>query len=222
MTTERPRLRVSELALLADLVELRDRSHLALRYDDEFAVVFIGDDADLTHPSFTGSRKVSMRVLRRYRLLGLLELTSETDVAWTFGLVDGIHDQLDVLRRDAGLPSQIGEAVSRAARAEGRVTELEAQELAGREHRLARARRDARRITRAPIGLLFIGALAVTIVNVVGQGSGVVTAIGIGLAGLMLVDYFFGHSAATLSHRFEEWVTRRRGAHYERVARPEN
>ncbi len=214
MTTERARLRVSELALLADLVEFRDRSHRVLRYEDEFEVVFIGDDADLTHPSFTGSRKASRRILRRYRQLGLLELTSETDAAWTFGLVDGIHDQL-VLRRDAGLPSQIGEAESRAARAEGRVTEFEAQELAGREHRLARARRDARRITGATIGLLFIAALAVTIVNVVGQGSGVVTAIGIGLAALMLVDYFFGH-------RFEEWVTRRRRAHYERVARPEN
>src|SRR5688572_8194813 len=102
---DRPRLSTAEVSLLAELVDLRDRSHLAGRHSDEFAVVYIGDDADLTHPSFVGSRKVRLRTLRRFRRLGLLEVTSETDAAWTFDFVDGIHDRWDLLKRDAGLPS---------------------------------------------------------------------------------------------------------------------
>lgn len=87
------RLRPDEVTLFNDLIAHRDSSHLAGRYDDEFVVVFVGTEGDLTHPSFVGHRPVSMRTLRRFRLLGLLDVLSETDAALVFDLADNFRDR---------------------------------------------------------------------------------------------------------------------------------
>lgn len=87
------RLRPDEVTLFNDLIAHRDSSHLAGRYDDEFAVVFVGTEGDLTHPGLIGHRPVSMRTLRRFRLLGLLDVLSETDAALVFDLADNFRDR---------------------------------------------------------------------------------------------------------------------------------
>lgn len=76
-----------EVSLFNDLN--RERSHLAGRYDDEFVVAFAGNEGDLTHGAITGSRRVSMRTLRRFEALGLLDVLARTDAAMAFDLTGG-------------------------------------------------------------------------------------------------------------------------------------
>jgi hypothetical protein len=81
-------LRPDEVALFTDLIDYHERSGLAGQLDDEFAVVFVGNDGDLTHPGLGNGRRVSMRTLRRFEKLGLIEILTRTDAAMTFGLAD--------------------------------------------------------------------------------------------------------------------------------------
>jgi hypothetical protein len=81
-------LRPDEVALFTDLIDYHERSSLAGQLDDEFAVVFVGNNGDLTHPGLSHGRPVSMRTLRRFEKLGLIEILTRTDAAITFGLAD--------------------------------------------------------------------------------------------------------------------------------------
>jgi hypothetical protein len=96
------RLRPDEVSLFNDLIDYRERSHLAGRYDDEFLVAFVGNDGDLTHAGLSGSRRVSMRSLRRFEALGLLDVISRTDAAIAFDLVDGFREQWGRLLASSG------------------------------------------------------------------------------------------------------------------------
>lgn len=81
-------LRPDEAALFQDLIDYHEREALVGRLDDEFLVAFIGNDGDLTHPGLVGSRAVSMRTLRHFLKLQLIDVLTETDAALSFALSD--------------------------------------------------------------------------------------------------------------------------------------
>jgi hypothetical protein len=87
-------LRPQDLALLRDLIDYQDRAELASIHDAEFLVVFILNDGDLTHPAIAGSRRVSMRSLKRLDRIGALDVQSETDAAIAFWLADRARELL--------------------------------------------------------------------------------------------------------------------------------
>jgi hypothetical protein len=101
-----PILRPDEVSLFNELVDYRDRSHLAGRHDDEYVVVFIGSEGDLTHPGLAKPRQVSMRTLRRFESLGLLDVLNRTDAAMAFDLADDFRDKWDRL---TGGPAAAGD-----------------------------------------------------------------------------------------------------------------
>lgn len=86
-------LRPEEVSLLRDLMDYRERSQLAGRYDDEFVVVFTGSSGDLTHGGLAGNRPVSMRTLHRFDALGLLDISSRTDASIVFDLADDYRER---------------------------------------------------------------------------------------------------------------------------------
>jgi hypothetical protein len=96
-------LRPDESTLLRDMLDYRERSHLANRYDDSFAVAFTGHDGEMSHPGLGSSRNVSMRTLRRFEKLGLLDVISRGESALEFDLVDDIHTRISGL--ETGPPS---------------------------------------------------------------------------------------------------------------------
>ena len=81
-------LRPDEITLFTELIDYHERSGLVGRPDEEFAVAFVGNDGDLTHPGLGHGRQVSMRTLRRFDKLDLIEILTQTDAAMTFGLAD--------------------------------------------------------------------------------------------------------------------------------------
>lgn len=56
-------------------------------------VAFVGNEGDLTHPGLGRGRPVSMRTLRRFERLGLIEVLSQTDAAMTFALADDFRER---------------------------------------------------------------------------------------------------------------------------------
>jgi hypothetical protein len=63
-----PRLRPDEVALFTDLIDYHERSNLAGQLDDEFAVVSVGNDGDLT--AVAQSAKLSPNPPIRAGILG--------------------------------------------------------------------------------------------------------------------------------------------------------
>lgn len=96
-----PRLRPDEVTLFTELIDYHERSSLVGRPDEEFAVAFVGNDGDLTHPGLGHGRPVSMRTLRRFEKLGLIEILSQTDAAMTFGLADDFRQRWSSLTSPA-------------------------------------------------------------------------------------------------------------------------
>jgi hypothetical protein len=104
-----PSLRPQDLALLRDLVDYQDRAELAGIHDAEFLVVFILNDGDLTHPAITGSRRVSMRSLKRLDRIGAFDVQSETDAAIAFWLADRARELLAPTNAEAQPQAPSGE-----------------------------------------------------------------------------------------------------------------
>jgi hypothetical protein len=94
-------LRSDEVTLFNDLIDYHERSSTVGRLDDEFAVVFIGNEGDLTHPGLGHARRASMRTLRRFEKLGLIEILTQTDAAMTFGLADDFRQRWSSLTSPA-------------------------------------------------------------------------------------------------------------------------
>lgn len=86
-------LRPDEVTMFMELIDYHERSSIVGRLDDEFAVAFSGNEGDLTHPGIGHSRPVSMRTLRRFEKLGLIEILSQTDAAMTFGMADDFRQR---------------------------------------------------------------------------------------------------------------------------------
>ena len=85
------------MTLFSELIDYHERSSLAGRVDDEFTVAFVGNEGDLTHPGLGRGRSVSMRTLRRFARVGLIEVLSETDAAMSFALADDFRQRWSAL-----------------------------------------------------------------------------------------------------------------------------
>ncbi len=90
-------LRPDEVTLFTELIDYHERSSIVGRPDDEFTVAFVGNEGDLTHPGLGHGRPVSMRTLRRFERLGLIEVLSQTDAAMSFALADDFRERWSAL-----------------------------------------------------------------------------------------------------------------------------
>lgn len=135
MTTSEVRPSADDLELLQQLVEWHDSAHLAGHRDAEFLVAFGNDEADVTHPGFAGSKRMSVRTLRRLIRLGALDVLSgdpgPESNAFTFDVVDGVRDRLDELRGIAGLTvvRRLTQVPTRAAKTSRRSAATRASSL---------------------------------------------------------------------------------------------
>jgi hypothetical protein len=77
-----------DLALARELAALDDLALREGRGGEDFLLVFIGNDGQLTHSGLARPRDISMRTIRRLVRLGVIEVLSETDVAMAFELAD--------------------------------------------------------------------------------------------------------------------------------------
>jgi hypothetical protein len=110
-------LRSDEVTLFTELIDYHERSSLVGRLDDEFTVAFVGNEGDLTHPGLGHGRPVSMRTLRRFERLSLIEVLSQTDAAMSFALADDFRQRWSALTSPAEIKPAVFISVAESQKA---------------------------------------------------------------------------------------------------------